>query len=81
MLLQRLSRARSGSAAGGMMGGMNNILPLMMLSGAGGDSMRSLMLLKMFSGAGGAGAAGGAQGGMMGNLLPLMMLSGEGLSF
>nr|XP_011417694.2 uncharacterized protein LOC105321169 isoform X1 [Crassostrea gigas] len=83
MLLQRLSRARTASGPGGLLGGgMNNILPFMLLSGAGGDSMRSLMMLNMFSGAGGAGAsAGGAQGGMMGNLLPLMMLSEGGLSF
>lgn len=51
----------------------------MMLSGAGGDSMRSLMFLRMLSG--GAGGAGGAQQGPMGNFLPLMLLSEGGLSF
>ncbi|XP_061185754.1 uncharacterized protein LOC133193848 [Saccostrea echinata] len=81
MLLQRLSRARSGSGAGGLFGGMNGILPFMMLSGAGGDSMRNLMMLKMFTGAGAGGAGGAAQGGMMGNMLPLMILSEGGLSF
>lgn len=59
-------------------GGMNNLLPFIMMGGGGGENLRKMLMFNMLMNPGGKSGSGAGGTGTGNDILPLMMLSEGG---